>query len=370
MNSMERYQKMLSMTPYADRSEMPVFPMMLVPYATFAGMTQAETIADPMKWLQAMEITFEKIGRPDIVMPMCPRDTIFVMGLPARVPGVDLGENELYQFVETPFFDDPSEYEKILQMGWQAWHGMYMCQIQNPPLTSPDQLMARYGLMGETLGMTMGHIYSKGMEPDFHSATAPIFDTLSMARSMEEFIYDLYDDPGPIMDVINKFQAEADMQTIGMLKANHGTRVGCFAMRSCATFLSPDMFEEYAWPALKGMIERFHEAGIMMVLHADADWTPMLEYFLQVPKGSVHLELDGMTDMEKAYDILGGWQTIRGDVPATMLAYGTADEVREYCEKLINMGMKKGGFVLGSGCEVPMNAKIENVKAIIDSVRG
>ena len=70
MNSMERYQKMLSMTPYADRSEMPVFPMMLVPYATFAGMTQAETIADPMKWLQAMEITFEKIGRPDIVMPV------------------------------------------------------------------------------------------------------------------------------------------------------------------------------------------------------------------------------------------------------------------------------------------------------------
>jgi len=366
---MERYQKMLSMTPYADRSEMPVFPMMLVPYAAFAGMTQAETIEDPMKWLKAMEITFEKIGKPDIVMPMCPRDTIFVMGLPARVPGIDLGENELYQFVETPFFDDPSEYQKILQMGWQAWHGMYMCRIQNPPFTSPEQLMARYGLMGQTLGMTMGHIYGMGIEPDFHSATAPIFDTLSMARSMEEFIYDLYDDPGPIMDVINKFQAEADMQTIGMLKANHGTRVGCFAMRSCATFLSPDMFEEYAWPALKGMIERFHEAGIMMVLHADADWTPMLEYFLQVPKGSVHLELDGMTDMEKAYDILGGWQTIRGDVPATMLAYGTVDEVREYCEKLINMGMKKGGFVLGSGCEVPMNAKIENVKAIIDSVR-
>ncbi len=368
MNSMEKYQKMLSMTPYADRTEMPVFPMMIVPYATIAGMTQAETIQDPAKWLQAMEITFEKIGRPDVVMPMCPGDTIFVMGLPARIPGVDLGENDLYQFVEKPFFDDPDEYQKILQMGWRNWNGMYMCQIQNPPFTSPDQLKARYGQLGANLGMTMGHIYSKGMVPDFDTAMAPIFDTLSMARSMAEFIYDLYDDPGPIMDIINKYQPEADAQTIGMLKANHGTRVGCFAMRSCATFLSPDMFDEYVWPSMKAMIERYHEAGVMIVLHADADWTPMLPYFTQVPKGSVHLELDGMTDIEKAYEILGGWQTIRGDVPATMLCYGTEDEVRAYCDKLITMGMK-GGFMLGSGCEVPMNAKVENIKAMIDSVR-
>ena len=32
------------------------------------------------------------------------------------------------------------------------------------------------------------------------------------------------------------------------------------------------------------------------------------------------------------------------------------------------MGMN-GGFILGSGCEVPMNAKPENVAAMIASVR-
>jgi len=94
----------------------------------------------------------------------------------------------------------------------------------------------------------------------------------------------------------------------------------------------------------------------------------MLPYFTQVPKGSVHIELDGMTDIEKAYEILGGYQSIRGDVPATMMCYGTPDEVSQYCDKLINMGMK-GGFMLGSGCEIPMNAKPENIKAMIDAVR-
>lgn len=369
MNSMEKFFKMLSLTPYGDRTEIPVFPMMLTTYGMIAGISQKETIENEDKWLEAMEKTFEIVGRPDVVMPMCPRDTIFVMGLPARIPGKELDDNALYQFVEKPFFDDPSEYEKILQMGWQAWNGMYMCQIQNPPFTSPEQLMQRYGLMGQTLGKTLGYIYGHGLVPIFETATAPIFDTLSMARSMAEFLFDLMDDPGPIMDIINKFQAGADEQTIGMLKANNGSRAGCFAMRSSATFLSPDMFEEFAWPGLKGMIERFHAAGILLVIHADGNWTPMLEYFTQVPKGSIHLELDGDTDIEKAYDILGGWQSIRGDVPASMLWTGTPDDVSAYCDKLIQMGMKKGGFMLGSGCEVPLNVKPENVKAMIDAVR-
>ena len=51
-----------------------------------------------------------------------------------------------------------------------------------------------------------------------------------------------------------------------------------------------------------------------------------------------------------------------------MLAYGTPDEVAAYSEKLVQMGMK-GGFMLSSGCEVPLNAKPENVKAMMDVLR-
>ena len=73
--------------------------------------------------------------------------------------------------------------------------------------------------------------------------------------------------------------------------------------------------------------------------------------------------------MHKAYEILGGWHSMRGDVPASMLVYGTPDEVTEYCENLIcDIGMK-GGFMLGSGCEVPLNAKLECVKAMGDSLK-
>ena len=72
--------------------------------------------------------------------------------------------------------------------------------------------------------------------------------------------------------------------------------------------------------------------------------------------------------MAAAYEILKGYQVIRGDVPPTLMAFGTPEEVTAYCNKLIDMGME-GGFILGTGCEVPLNCKVENLKAMIDSVR-
>lgn len=368
-SSMERYQKMLSLAPYADRDEMPVFPMMLATFGALGGVSQKDICADAGKWIESVLKTFAVIGKPDVMMPVCPGDTIFLMGLPARIPGRELADDALYQFVEKPYFDDPEEYERILEIGWDRWHAEYLMNIQSPPFTDPAQLGARFGQFGANAAKTFGFVYSQGLVPDFDGACAPIFDTLSMARSMFDFTCDLVDDPGPIVDIMRRFQPGADEQTIAQVKANHGTRVGSFAMRSSSTFISPDMFEEIVWPVLKASIERFHAAGITYVLHADANWLPMMKYFAELPKGSCHIELDGDTDIQQTYEILRGRQSIRGDVPASMLAYGTADEVSAYCEKLISMGMK-GGFMLGSGCEIPLNAKPENVRALVASLRG
>ena len=369
MTSMERYQKMLSLQPYASRDEMPVFPMMLASYGRLGGVLQKDIIESADKWIESIVNTFARIGKPDVSMPICPGDTVLTMGLPSRIPGRELGDDELYQFVETPYFDDPAEYRRILEIGWGPWNMEHMMRIQNPPVTDPALIGARFAQLGMNAGKTIGFLYSQGVVPDFDTAYAPIFDGLSLIRSMMEFTCDVMEDPGPIVDIMRRFQPERDVNAIESCKANGGWRVASFAMRSSATFVSIPIFEEIVWPVMKESIQRFHEAGVIYVLHADADWGPMMKYFTEVPKGSVHIELDGATDIEAAYNTLCGWQSIRGDVPAAMLAYDSVETVSAYCEKLINMGMR-GGFMLGSGCEVPLNARPENVKAMIDALRG
>jgi uroporphyrinogen-III decarboxylase len=61
---------------------------------------------------------------------------------------------------------------------------------------------------------------------------------------------------------------------------------------------------------------------------------------------------------------------LKGDVPARLLAFSEPGEVEAYCEKLVREVGADGGFILGSGCEVPLNAKVENVAAMVRVARG
>ncbi|WP_245692730.1 uroporphyrinogen decarboxylase family protein [Sporomusa acidovorans] len=80
------------------------------------------------------------------------------------------------------------------------------------------------------------------------------------------------------------------------------------------------------------------------------------------------IETDGATNIYKIKEILGDRMCIKGDVPAALFTLGTPEDVYHYCTKLIkDMGT---GFILASGCAVPVNAKVENVKAMIAAANG
>lgn len=50
-----------------------------------------------------------------------------------------------------------------------------------------------------------------------------------------------------------------------------------------------------------------------------------------------------------------------------MLKPGVPEEVTAYCKKLIDVVGEGGGCMLSSGCSVPVDAKPENKKAIVDA---
>ncbi|RKZ12302.1 hypothetical protein DRQ53_14985 [bacterium] len=72
--------------------------------------------------------------------------------------------------------------------------------------------------------------------------------------------------------------------------------------------------------------------------------------------------------IHKAKEILDGHACIMEDVPASMSAFGTPDEVYNYCKKLIRE-IGPDGFILQSGCDIPTNAKLENVQAMVSAAR-
>jgi hypothetical protein len=134
--------------------------------------------------------------------------------------------------------------------------------------------------------------------------------------------------------------------------------------------ISPDA--QKAWrqegvPVLSG--GEVVDAGLIALLHLDSNWTRELECFKELPMGRCIMALDGETDIFQAKKVLGDHMCIMGDVPASMLFLDTPDNVYAYCTRLIRK-LGPEGFILQSGCDIPANAKLENVQAMVAAATG
>jgi len=71
--------------------------------------------------------------------------------------------------------------------------------------------------------------------------------------------------------------------------------------------------------------------------------------------------------MVQAKKVLGDRVCIRGNVPGSLLATGTPDDVEQYCIKLIGEAGRDGGFILDTATSLD-DAKPENVRVMFDVV--
>ena len=71
------------------------------------------------------------------------------------------------------------------------------------------------------------------------------------------------------------------------------------------------------------------------------------------------------TDMAKAKETLGKNACLIGNVPSSMLKLGTPQDVKDYCQKLIDTAGNGGGFIMSNGAFFD-HAKPENIQAMVD----
>jgi uroporphyrinogen decarboxylase len=371
MNAHERIENAIKLKP-APAGEVPVAPLIITFHAALAGMTQAQIFSNVTTWREAVDKAYDRIGTPDLGFAIWPRDVAFSEALRYKLPGRELGDDSLFQINEQEVMQR-ADYETLLAAGYGRWFLDYNLRLQpDLPTGWRGRAIITYQFirMGLRIRGNAARLEKRGVPPAFYSGAYPPFDFFWMARSINKFVTDLHDCPDLVKKACDA-SVDAILATIMQsLMATNGKRVCIYPMRSSATFISPKMFEKFGLEPIKRMVEFLIKKGITPILHCDANWTPMLHYFRELPRASCILELDGDTDIYKAKETLGDWMCLKGDVPARLLAFGEVGEVEAHCEKLIREIGHGGGFILGSGCEVPLNSKLENVKAMIRVGRG
>jgi hypothetical protein len=130
------------------------------------------------------------------------------------------------------------------------------------------------------------------------------------------------------------------------------------------THISIKQFEKFYWPTFKQLMLNMVEEGLIPAPFAEGTYTQRLNHLLELPEASVLWFFD-RTDMHKAKDVLGGHSPIMGNVPITLIATGTPEQVKERCKDLIDYCGKGGGYILCSGTQLD-DAKEDTVRAMID----
>ncbi|MDO9229911.1 MAG: uroporphyrinogen decarboxylase family protein [Syntrophales bacterium] len=148
------------------------------------------------------------------------------------------------------------------------------------------------------------------------------------------------------------------------LLTNAGADLVCI-LEPSAMMISASKFQEFSSHYCKKIIS--NNASAMSVLHICGDTNHLISEMETT--GAEGLSLDSHVDIQAAYDRLAGETVLIGNVnPVDEITFGTPESVREKSEQLIR-AMEGKNFILSTGCDVPQNAPLENIKAMISVKR-
>lgn len=369
MTMSEKYQERLTRINKAIRCEpvdrIPLIWQGTAPAPIQMGLSMAEFVYEPIKGIDSQLDYMDRIGADGCNAPLWYRPDV---GLTAiwlshlKMPGREMPEDMVWQVDEKETMTI-ADYDIILDQGFEAFMGQIL-----PKVVDMQQFGEGSGQMAEMNPIMFEKMIERGY-PAVSGAMSTIpFETLCGGRSMMPFFMDLYRIPDKVKAVMDTMTPMYIGMALEGIKASNIRSTWVGGWRTASALLAPKLWDKFVFPYFQQVVNALAEQDIVSVLHLDQDWTRDLGRFLELPAQKCVLNLDGMTDIRKAKEILGDHMSILGDVPSELLATGTPESVRQYVKALIE-DIGPTGLLLCPGCDAPINAKHENIMAMFDAGR-
>ena len=175
---------------------------------------------------------------------------------------------------------------------------------------------------------------------------------------------DMYRNPDKLLEATEKMLPIMLQEGVSGAKRTGTPRVFIPLHKGAEYFMSLEQFKTFYWPTLKRLMLGLIDQGLIPYPFFEGDYTSRLEIIADVPKGKACYAFE-RTDIFKAKEVLGDHICLRGNVPVSLLATGTPDDVRDHCQRLIDVVGKGGGYIMDAAAGL-YDAKPENVKTMID----
>jgi uroporphyrinogen decarboxylase len=133
--------------------------------------------------------------------------------------------------------------------------------------------------------------------------------------------------------------------------------------------ISRKSFADFALPGIQRVARWVREREAYLFLHICGNTADRLDL---IAGSGIHcFSLDHKVDLASAKQLLQGKVCLAGNVdPVEIMLRGTEREVEEKAKECIEIAAPDGGYILMTGCDIPPELPLENVKALLRTVRG
>jgi uroporphyrinogen-III decarboxylase len=389
MNTDEIYAARLNRYVTAMRNgtpdRVPLRPLAAEITARYAGFTCQEVTHDYNKAFEAVIRCCRDFEWDAVVPNMVYVWTGLTEAVGLRyygVPGIHVGPDVGFQYrepSEEAAFMKREEYDELIEDPVRFLYETWLPRVSTEVSAKGQPTSYRNNLSFVKGGMAMLNYFNafgpqvERMRRECGTPSsicgmlkAPLDILADKLRGYVALAFDLLEIPEKVLQACEALMPHLAYLAMTSADPTRTVPIPIWMHRGCTPFISRNQFETIYWPTLRPIFEALWGQGTQVLMYAEGKWDAHLERFAELPAGSVVFHID-RTDPIAAHRILGGKFCLSGGVPNTLLAFGSADEVKAQCRSLIETIGADGGYLMDASAIMQNDATIENLRAMTDA---
>jgi hypothetical protein len=186
-------------------------------------------------------------------------------------------------------------------------------------------------------------------------------------RHDAEFILDLLDAPNTmhrIFEVVDRLK-EKHLAAFNESAADVMVYDICWASTS---LLSPKLVEEFVLPRARWAVEHKAEGKFLGFFTSGKIRDVLPALVALEPDFIEHLDVLGDCDLAEVKRTFGHRVSLVGNYNPVVLARGTLEDARREAKRCLDAAMAGGAYIMSTSDEVPADAKLDNMKAVVEYV--
>ncbi len=300
------------------------------------------------------------------------------------VPGVELPPDTGFQYLEPPEDDawmQPDEYDLLIEDPTGYLFNVWLPRVSDDvsAMGEPTSLRNNLSLLkgGMAMWQYFGAFGTQAARLRTESGTvsaicgilkAPFDIIADKLRGYKGLCMDMFRRPEKVLAACEAMMPHLLHVAASGADPDRNVPVGLWMHRGCVPFLSPEQFERFYWPTLKQIIEGLHAQEIQTLFYAEGEWNANLKHIADLPELSIIFHVD-RSDIFEVHETVGHKFCLSGGIPNDLLAFGTPDDVRDYCKRVIDGVARDGGYIMDASAIMQNDTKVENIKAMTEFTR-